>query len=40
MRIEVAATRERGMREIKVTEGIYTFVALDEKHRPRPLPAE
>lgn len=39
IRIEVIATRDRGASEIKVTEGLFTFVALDENHRPRPLPA-
>ncbi len=36
--IEVIATRDRGETEVKVTEGLFTFVALDENHRPRPLP--
>jgi acyl-CoA thioesterase YciA len=39
IRIEVIATRDRGETEVKVTEGLFTFVALDENHRPRPLPA-
>jgi acyl-CoA thioesterase YciA len=38
IRIEVIATRARGQQEVKVTEGLFTFVALDEDHRPRPLP--
>jgi acyl-CoA thioesterase YciA len=37
IRIEVIATRDRGSREVKVTEGLFTFVALDEEHRPRPV---
>jgi acyl-CoA thioesterase YciA len=37
IRIEVIATRDRGATDIKVTEGMFTFVALDEKHRPRPV---
>ena len=37
IRIEVIATRDRGATEIKVTEGLFTFVALDEQHRPRPV---
>ena len=37
IRIEVVASRDRGQREIKVTEGLFTFVALDENHRPRPV---
>ena len=35
VRIEVIAHRDRGATEVKVTEGLFTFVALDEKHRPR-----
>ena len=38
VRIEVIATRDRGASEIKVTEGLFTFVALDEQHRPRSVP--
>ena len=38
IRIEVIATRDRGATHIKVTEGLFTFVALDEQHRPRPIP--
>lgn len=37
IRIEVVATRDRGREEVKVTEGLFTFVALDENHRPRPV---
>ena len=37
VRIEVVATRNRGKCDIKVTEGLFTFVALDEEHRPRPV---
>ena len=35
VRIEVVATRDRGATQVKVTEGLFTFVALDEQHRPR-----
>ena len=35
VRIEVVAHRDRGATEIKVTEGLFTFVALDDHHRPR-----
>jgi len=35
VRIEVIATRNRGASEVKVTEGLFTFVALDENNRPR-----
>ena len=37
VKIEVIASRDRGATEIKVTEGLFTFVALDEQHRPRPI---
>jgi len=37
IRIEVIATRDRGATDIKVTEGLFTFVALDKQHRPRPV---
>lgn len=37
VRIEVIATRARGQQEVKVTE-LFTFVALDENYKPRPLP--
>ena len=37
IRIEVVASRDRGRNEVKVTEGLFTFVALDENHRPRPV---
>ena len=39
IRIEVIADRERGSSQVKVTEGLFTFVALDENHRPRPVRA-
>ena len=35
VRIEVVASRDRGATEVKVTEGLFTFVALDENNRPR-----
>ena len=38
IRIEVVASRNRGTEEVKVTSGLFTFVALDENFRPRPLP--
>jgi acyl-CoA thioesterase YciA len=37
IRIEVVADRDRGETQVKVTEGLFTFVALDENHRPRPV---
>jgi hypothetical protein len=35
VRIEVIALRDRGATEVKVTEGLFTFVALDQDNRPR-----
>ena len=35
VRIEVIAHRDHGATEVKVTEGVFTFVALDANHRPR-----
>lgn len=35
IRIEVVADRGRGAEQVKVTEGLFTFVALDAHHRPR-----
>jgi acyl-CoA thioesterase YciA len=40
IRIEVIASRDRGTQEVKVTGGLFTFVALDSENRPRPLPAD
>ena len=37
IRIEVVASRRRGKEQVKVTEGLFTFVALDENNRPRPV---
>ena len=39
IKIEVVATRDRGATEVKVTEGLFTFVAIDEQARPRPIEA-
>jgi acyl-CoA thioesterase YciA len=36
IRIEVVASRNRGTEEVKVTEALFTFVALDEENRPAP----
>ena len=38
IRIEVVASRDIGRSQHKVTNGLFTFVALDEDNRPRPLP--
>src|SRR5947209_13300252 len=40
VRIEVIANRDLGATEVKVTEGVFTFVALDPEHRPRAVDAE
>jgi acyl-CoA thioesterase YciA len=37
VRIEVIAERDLGATEVKVTEGLFTFVALDANHQPRPV---
>jgi acyl-CoA thioesterase YciA len=37
VRIEVVAQRDFGQTEVKVTEGLFTFVALDADHLPRPV---
>jgi len=38
VRVDVVATRGREQRQIDLTSGLFTFVALDQTHRPRPLP--
>ena len=35
VRIEVVADRDLGQTKVKVTEGLFTFVALDDDNRPR-----
>jgi acyl-CoA thioesterase YciA len=37
VRIEVVAQRDLGSTQVKVTEGLFTFVALDADNRPRPI---
>src|SRR5919206_1671630 len=39
VRIEVVAERDLGETQVKVTEGLFTFVALDADNRPRPVGA-
>jgi acyl-CoA thioesterase YciA len=39
VRIDVIASRGPAREEVRVTSGLFTFVALDEDHRPRPLPS-
>jgi acyl-CoA thioesterase YciA len=38
--IEVISSREGGAAKVKVTEGLFTFVALDENNRPRIVPPD
>lgn len=40
IKIESWVRRGRGGEQIKVTEGIFTFVAIGEDRRPRKVPAE
>ena len=37
VKIEVIASRDRGATEVKVTSGLFTFVAIDDEARPRPV---
>ena len=39
VRIEIIANSDLGATEVKVTEGLFTFVALDSHHQPRPVDA-
>ena len=38
IRIYVVAVRGPQEEQVDLTSGLFTFVALDENHRPRPLP--
>ncbi|WP_313809635.1 acyl-CoA thioesterase [Sphingobium sp.] len=38
IRVDVVATRGAQEIQVELTSGLFTFVALDENHRPRPLP--
>jgi acyl-CoA thioesterase YciA len=40
LHVEAWALRERVGERVKVTEGLFTFVAIDDKRRPRPVPKE
>ena len=37
IRVEAWATRRMSGEQVKVTEGTYTYVAIDENRRPRPV---
>lgn len=38
IRLDVIAERNRGEEHVKVTTGVFTFVALDDDFKPRVLP--
>jgi acyl-CoA thioesterase YciA len=38
--VDVVASRKRGTEEVPLTSGLFTFVALDETHRPRPIESD
>jgi acyl-CoA thioesterase YciA len=38
--VEAWALRDKIGERVKVTEGLFTFVAIDERRRPRPVPKE
>ena len=38
--VEAWAQRDRGQDRVKVTEGKFTFVAIDRGRRPRPVPKD
>ena len=40
IRLDVIAERKRGEEHVKVTTGVFTFVALDDDFRPRELPGK
>jgi acyl-CoA thioesterase YciA len=39
IRIEVVATRFATDEDVRVTEGVFTFVAVDDEFKPKALPA-
>lgn len=40
VRIEAWVRRDAGLTTLKVTEGVFTFVAIDAEGRPRPVPGD
>jgi acyl-CoA thioesterase YciA len=40
IKVESWVRRGRGGEQIKVTEGLFTFVAIDEDRKPRKVPAQ
>jgi len=37
VKVEVFARRARTAEQIEVTEGVFTYVAVDSEHKPRPV---
>ena len=40
VKVEAWAERRNSTVRVKVTEGVYTYVAIDDQRRPRPLPGQ
>lgn len=40
IRLDVIASRNLGEKRVPVTSGLFTFVALDDDAKPRPIPEE
>ena len=38
--LDVIATRDLDEKQVRVTSGLFTYVALDEEHKPRIIPEE
>ena len=38
IKVETFATRFKSGETVKVTEGLFTYVAIDDNHKPRPVP--
>lgn len=40
VKVEAWAERRNSTMSVKVTEGVFTYVAIDEQRRPRPVPTQ
>jgi acyl-CoA thioesterase YciA len=40
VRVDVWATRRQSFARVAVTTGLFTYVAIDDHRKPRPVPAE
>jgi acyl-CoA thioesterase YciA len=40
VKVEAWAERRNSTLRVKVTEGVFTYVAIDEQRRPRPVPTQ